>query len=101
MIPRPDSAVVALFPIVAGLLAAAPILIAAAAIPLRRRAPALVRELWLRYATWVALAGLALGALALGPWPWGACFADFVEEGFDRLCEFVACVSSDGTRQKF
>ena len=75
MIPRPDPAVVALFPIVAGLLAAAPILIAAAAIPLRRRAPALVRELWLRYATWVALAGLALGALALGPWPWGALVA--------------------------
>src|SRR5580765_1982736 len=30
------------------------------------------------------------------PWPWGARFTDFIEEGFDRLCEFVACVSSDG-----
>jgi hypothetical protein len=29
-------------------------------------------------------------------WPWGTCFADFVEESFDRPCEFVACVSGDG-----
>lgn len=57
------------------ILAAALLLVGATVAVLRRRHPALAREIALRYASWVVMAGLVLGALALGRGVWIALVA--------------------------
>lgn len=70
MTPRVDPVVVALLPVLGGVLAGALALIGGASMRLRTDRPELMRELWLRYASWVAIALVVVGALAAGATAW-------------------------------
>jgi phosphatidate cytidylyltransferase len=68
--PRVHPAIVAFASLLAAVLGIALAGIAVASLRLGRRQPRLVRELWLRYFSWLVLAAVALGALALGRGAW-------------------------------
>ncbi len=70
MTPRVDPAVVAFLPVLGGILGGALALIAGVSVGLGSDRRPLVRELWLRYASWVAIAVVVLGALCLGATAW-------------------------------
>jgi phosphatidate cytidylyltransferase len=70
MMLRLDPSVVALLPVLGSILAGALALIAGATFRLRATQPELVRELWLRYASWLAIAAAVLGTLAWSRTAW-------------------------------
>ena len=67
-----DPLLVRLFPVLAGLFAGLALVRAVVPVRVRARKPELVREVWLRYASWGVLAGLLIGSLALGRAAWVA-----------------------------
>lgn len=56
--------------VMAGVFGGALALLACVSLWLRRRHPALVREIWFRYGSWVGIAAVVLGALGLGRSAW-------------------------------
>ena len=65
-----DAALRAFLPVVGAVLLAAGVLIGVLTLALRARKPDLVREVQVRYLSWLAIAALALGGLAAGRAAW-------------------------------
>lgn len=65
-----DPLLKAFVPVIVAVLAAALLLVSLLWLTLRRRAPGLVREVWLRYVAWLGITAVVLGALAAGRTAW-------------------------------
>jgi phosphatidate cytidylyltransferase len=72
MSPGVDPALARFAPVLGAVIGVAGVGLAVAIPAVRRNDPALARELWLRWLSWLALAAVVIGTLALGPTAWVA-----------------------------
>src|SRR5262249_46092990 len=89
MIARVDPTVVALLPVLGSILGIALAAIAGATVWLRTRQPELVRELWLRYGSWLVVSLVVLVALGLARGAWIALVAVLSLAAFREYCRAV------------